>query len=138
MGADMIAATLLAPKDFTPDWDAGRQAIKDLDLSTVEGFVLDDLYNEYEFDGLTDQDQWDPKITLEVKVLHFLEQRLPGRDVTWNTYGELTIFIAGGLSWGDAPEVAREMWTLQEFPTVLKAIGFIDGSDIVIKSKENA
>lgn len=136
MGAYMLAATLIAPANFTPDWEAGLQAVRDLDVSTIPPSALDNIYEEYEYDGLTDQDQWDPRITLETKILDVLKENLYGRDVTSHAYGDVWIFIAGGMSWGDAPEVTREMWTLQKFPTVMKAIGFLDADDITFKSKE--
>lgn len=129
MGADMLAATLLGQKGVPLDFDAGRQAAREFKKDDVTETQLEELYEEWESDGLTDYDQWDPRITLE-KVVDRLEEALNGRGVTFHTYGNLEIWIAGGMSWGDTEDECKPMWAISGFPKILRAVGFLAPEDV--------
>lgn len=136
MGADMLAATLVArvetDKKFEPDWEAGHAAIDALVLTDKDGAALDELWQDWEFDGSNeDQSEWDPKVSLH-KILDALKDNLFGREVTVHTYPNMWLFIAGGMSWGDAPEPCQPIWTLSNFDEVLSAVGFLPWADAVL------
>lgn len=137
MGADMLSATLLSKTDVSLDFDAGRRAVEAFEIGDVSEDVISELYTEFEegFANAPDFDEWDPKTTL-LKVVNALDEEMSGRYVTFHSYDDLVIWIAGGLSWGDAPEGCGPMWMITCFPKILTAIGFLDPSAITITISE--
>lgn len=137
MGADMLAATLLSKKGVPLDFDAGRRAVEEFEIGDVPEDAISELYTEFE-EGMADApdfDEWDPKVTL-LKVVNALDEEVNGRYVTYHSYGDLEVWIAGGLSWGDVPEGCAPMWMITWFPKILTAIGFLDPEAITVTVTE--
>lgn len=124
MGADYLSATLVAEvnDDGTPklDWAAGHAVI---DALPVDQETLDSM--EY---GET----WSEVVAALHAVLKEVEDSLHGRDVGSWRLGPLIIFESGGMSWGDAPTDACDVWWKWDdeympegIENVMKAVGFM-------------
>lgn len=139
MGADMLSATLLVRNieddaKFGLDFEAGHKAIDALDWTTFDDYPVDELMLNY---GVDDLDPTEYTSEALAKALHQalkdLEETLFERGTDLHVYGELAMFIAGGMSWGDTPEGCQEMWTIQNFPQVHDAIGFVSPDRVTVK-----
>lgn len=147
MGADLIISTLAiaAPADVEDPltfakWDAGHARIdaivKDLSKDQVEA-LLDEL-------GLYELGDKRSLKAMRVSLAEDLHARLdaikgslenPGRDIDWRRCTNFTIFLTGGMSWGESPTEAMEEWTgldvlgnALDWPlveSIFDAVGFI-------------
>ena len=137
MGADMIIATIAVPADRAEplDFDRGRRLIEE--ITDVAQFEFDDP--EYQLEDVVDDSTRAftsaptglPTLATAqqagLKIVDALKKALQSRETTFIEVAGYSIYIAGGLSWGDAPsEAAEALWNAYHLPAaVLEAIGFI-------------
>lgn len=121
MGADLIIAALATTDFENLDWEAGEQVARTMDLTTLmETEFVDQLV-----DGeLTDEQDVRDHISVAIENLkNSINQGW--RDLSIFDFGEWTIIIAGGTSWGDTPgDTFDAIVTLSPAREVLDAIGF--------------
>ena len=104
MGADMLAMTF-----YTRDgWHlpenlrelAESLVVSDVAAAEIEGWDEDNV-------PATREDA----VTVMVGQLGLLAQSTLSREVTWNRYGHVKEWLTGGMSWGDQPTEAFELWS---------------------------
>ncbi len=120
MGADFLLATLVIDKRRTPDFAAGQAAI--------ERLCCDDVVDADELGGEPIDEQGMAAIRRRVaEALDELECGLVSREVEWIEVRGATVYVTGGMSWGDSPTDLFETITrLRAVKGVLTAVGFED------------
>jgi hypothetical protein len=122
MGADMLIATLVIDEACYPDFAAAHRAIEVVTAADIE--------DEDEFCDMPDPQTGSGLSALRVdlhRCLNELELALSGREFTADSVRGATIYITGGLSWGDSPSEAFEIVNrLRAVRGVLRAAGFED------------
>lgn len=124
MSADMLIATLACPAGTEIDFDAGRSAVDEItDIETFSNVhaEVEDLITD--FDPALHLDPKTDNYTLRAmkdtarKIIDDLDNAFTGdTDVDERTIGGYTLFLTGGLSYGDAPtEEAEAIWNAVEF-----------------------
>lgn len=130
MGADMIVAVVAHKKNASIDFDAGRNFVKKL---KIEDLDIEELINN----GLDENDETyfdenDQPILeaiqgwLDNAVVEF-STTLYSRYVTSLEVRDLTVYITGGLSWGDVNDECYALWRVGCVPGLLDAMGFATG-----------
>ena len=138
MGADLIISTLWAelglPEErevggksitFRPpllNWKAGHDHIDSLTWSAEEIEQATQWSNLYiEDDETIDADASNADLVAAVrKQLHAklteMQESIEGgwRDVDARIFGDAILFLSGGMSWGDMPTEAGELWSSWE------------------------
>ncbi len=142
MSSFMLAAALAVPdaEEFSLDYAAGRAVIESVSDKNDFGFTEDNTDFEFELDEYIEngEDIYDDATRLVIfrraalGIIDELEELGLGTpeessEVSYVFINGCKIFIAGGLSSGDAPSDATEvMWRAYKLPTsVLSAIGFV-------------
>jgi len=97
MGADMLLAYVVFP---------GKPNLEDEEAKLVKFAeempedMIESVYNDIFYDTIEDFDKGRKEIAETIrrgfKALH-------SRRSTWITVDDKTVFLSGGLSWGDAP-----------------------------------
>lgn len=127
MGADMISISLIAEEGATLRWDYVEEAIAELDDDQLGEVSLDLAYAGYDAEVAEEVKDEARAAFQELAEIIRDEQT---RDVNSWTFRGATLWVTGGLSWGDSPtesyDVFERVW---RFPSVLKAIGFIVEGD---------
>lgn len=121
MGADLIISTL-ATTDFEDlNWEAGEEAARTMDLTTL---MQTEFVDQLENGELTDEQDVREHILFAITNLkHAIMQGW--RDLVIFDFGEWTILVAGGTSWGDSPgDTFEAIVTLSPVDDVLRAVGF--------------
>ena len=120
MGADLLITALVIETGMTPDFDAARAAIETVSSAKIE--VPDEFWD---YDPDTDEG-------LDA-IRHHLRDSLSELETALQESRELasfelhgaTVYLTGGMSWGDAPtelfETFSRLWAV---PAVLVAAGF--------------
>lgn len=139
MGADMIVSVVAVPRGTQPNYDAGYDVIRSLQLDLD---TLEELYNESVIDEdeqatnangevLTDnkgQPIWDAekvRATLRKKLDEFKDE-INSREVAWISVRDLDLAIGGGLSWGDDTDFGYACTAVGAVPGLLSAMGFVN------------
>lgn len=121
MGADLItavAATTRQEEDL--NWDAGKEVVRSLTLESLEQTGL----LEFLYGGDADLEEVREELEGRIDDLRNSITQF-WRDLNVFTFGEWTIYIAGGTSWGDSPgDTFEAINQLGQAPGVLEAIGF--------------
>lgn len=131
MGADLVINAIAIRDGVTLNWEAGKQEAKNYQFSEEQKKDFTDMWlgDHYEPGELYmgEEPFEDALRKYMVNQVHELETSMESyaRDLAWLTFGEHTIFICGGSSWGDSPgptwDALQDLW---EVPAVLWAIGF--------------
>lgn len=120
MGADLLITALVIESGRTPDFDASRAAIETVSSSQIE--IPDEFW-----DHDPDTDAGLGAIRGELRdSLGELEAALQqSRELASFELRGVTVYLTGGMSWGDAPtelfETFSRLWAV---PAVLVAAGF--------------
>jgi hypothetical protein len=115
MGAEFFVSHIEHKEGVELDWDAARPAIEAIP--------------DNEFERAIDQTGKDIRgregvVALFAELKELIDGGY-GRDWMTTHVGEYVVYVSGGLSWGDDPtDECGLFWSVAEFPTVLKAIGF--------------
>lgn len=144
MSACMLTATIAVPdhEGFTLDYTAGRAALAAVVDMNEFGYTEDDTDFEFEFEGhtLEGEDIYDPADRIKIfrraaeDIIAELEKLRLGTDpsnesheINWALVGGYKVYIAGGMSHGDAPtDATTVLWDAGKLPdAVLAAIGFV-------------
>lgn len=136
MGADMCVAYVASLPDIKLDWPAGSAALDEIADPAAFGWDPFDLESEDEF--LDENGEIPEESSLKVtdletlkkyggRILTELKNALEGRCTTFLTIGGYCVYLAGGLSSGDAPSDEYDVICASDgLPDgVLKAVGFI-------------
>jgi len=97
LGADMLVAYVVFP---------GKPNLEDEEAKLVKFAeempedMIESVYNDIFYDMIEDFDKGRVKIAETVKEGF---KALRSRRSSWITVGDNTVFLSGGLSWGDAP-----------------------------------
>lgn len=143
MGANMLTATIATPASRTEplDFEAGRKALAEItdpatfsfdDFWALAENTLDDL--DPDIDPIDENGH--PVLELAHRVCGMIIDALekafasgeePGAEIDYRDIAGYRIYIAGGLSWGDAPtDAAQAIWDAADLPeSVRTAIGFV-------------
>jgi hypothetical protein len=134
MGAIMLAATLIGRADQSIDFKAGYEAVETLDFAEHDENAVQELLFEYEevAESIMD-DARAARTALRTAVNDLEDAFTDGSEITFHTYGAIDVYITGGPSSGDASAAQRAMWTIQNFPSVRDALGFVQPDRIYIK-----
>lgn len=120
MGADLLLTALVIETGRAPDFDAARIAIEAVTSAQIE--VPDEFWDE----------DPDSDVGLEA-IRHELRNSLDDLEAALQQSRELaslelrgaTVYLTGGMSWGDAPTELFDTFTrLLAVPVVLAAAGF--------------
>jgi hypothetical protein len=120
MGADLLITALVIDQGRTPDFAAAHASIDSVTSDRVE------LPDEF-WDHDPETDEGIDAIRDELRAsLSDLEAALKqSRELTWLQTRGATVYLTGGLSFGDAPtelfETSSRLWAV---PVVLAAAGF--------------
>lgn len=136
MGADMIVSTLWLPVGVEPDWEAAEKAAAEFTCS-AEGFPIDSdlhgslieqvLLGDFEHhEAKTDKARKEIVDGLIGGALKVVKAGVNGkrRDLTWSQFAGWTVYITGGLSWGDSPTDCCEAITSLQDTGILEEAGF--------------
>lgn len=128
MGADYLSGVLTAVIDRWDqghpvprlDWAAGHAYIDTLEVDQGNFDAVLCVFGEIEdsFNAFEDEEELDFRaVTYDYrKALHTLLERTQQtieqdrRDVDWDVTGPLITYHSGGMSWGDAPTDALDVW----------------------------
>lgn len=136
MGACLILNSICAPTDTDLDWEAGRQAVAELE---ADEFTADSAFDIYEFllEHVSEKEADTYEATGDLtdsmvraiagKLLADLESAVESGATARLTIGGYDVYISGGLSHGDSPtEEAEAIFQAHlNLPySVLGAIGF--------------
>lgn len=131
MGADMIIAACAVRKgdEKKIDFAAGRAFLEKMEIT--EEFVQDlvdngDLWEDEEYFDENNRPKIENIRTWLLTHHHDFEQSFGGRDMSSLWVRDLTVFIVGGMSWGDSPEGCTAIWMMDKIPGVLTAMGFVE------------
>lgn len=119
MSADFLLAALVLDSRRSPDFGAGRIAIGRL---TAEDIEQPDEFLEEDPDSA--EGMAAIRATLDGDLTD-LEAALGGREVDWMEVRGATVYVTGGMSYGDAPtELFATISRLRAVRGVLSAVGF--------------
>jgi hypothetical protein len=130
MGADMIVAVVAHKKNAKIDFDAGRAFVKklkieDLDIEELVNNGLDESDDTY-FDENDQPDLEGILGWLDNAVTEF-SGVIYSRYVTSLEIRDLTVYITGGLSWGDVNDECYSIWRVGCVDGLLESMGFATG-----------
>ena len=129
MGADLITAVAVWPKDMDLDWEAGKRIATTVVEADVARNVLDgELCYTLEADDegrLTQQGVADLRDAMEnaVEVAESVVTQQWRNTAQYTLFGH-NVLILGETSWGDGPEGYSELVCVLDTPKVAEAIGF--------------
>ncbi len=136
MGADMIVSTLWLPDGVEPDWEAAEKAAAEFTCpaegfppdSNLHGSLIEDvLLGDFDHhEAKTDRARKEIVDGLIGGALKVVKAGVNGerRDLTWSQFAGWTVYITGGLSWGDTPTDCCEAITTLQETGILDAAGF--------------
>lgn len=125
MGCDLIMAWLIHDNDITPDWDAGKEKLKEIAETNLKA-ELDEGYLDPDGASLEDTEIIEETTYQEaLEAIEFVRNAHDRRDFSSVTLGHITMLMSGGPSYGDEPtEAFSYLDTVGRLPNeVLKAIG---------------
>lgn len=102
MGADMLVACVVFPKDF--NFDLEKEKILN-SIKTLDEDDIINIYNDVFYEVLEDLEEGRAEVA---KAVERGFDVLYNRQTTWIHVGDKIVFLSGGLSWGDAPTDAYE------------------------------
>lgn len=123
MGADLLIADIAIETDKQPDWKAGRRWIRETPAKEIRKATRHAFYNSRgeEPETVAEIRTWLRDVVSEVQAAIENEYR----DCTWITVPGWTIYLTGGMSWGDNPsESFQPFLDLREVIPLAAAIGF--------------
>ncbi len=124
MGADLISAIAVWPKDSKLDFDAGEEAAKNLTLADGDGYIFDDvLFLSEGEDSPELQAEFRERMLACVDNVRNLIEGHSRNTVTYTLFGHNVLFL-GDMSWGDTPEGYDDLIAVIEVTPVREAIGF--------------
>ena len=97
MGADMLVACVVFPSSANIV-DEEAKLVKFAEEMPED--MIESVYNDIFYDMIEDFDKGRIEIAETVKRGF---KALRSRRSSWITVGDNTVFLSGGLSWGDAP-----------------------------------
>lgn len=122
MGADMLIASLVIGEGQRPEFKAAHRA--------VDALTAAEVVEAEEFCDLPDLATSEGLRTLREDLhlrLDELERALDSREFTWTSVRGATVYVTGGLSWGESPTEAFDVVDrLRAVRGVLAAAGFED------------
>ena len=128
MGMDLITAIAVWPKDTILDFEAGKEAARNLDRGDVPEYVLEgpigyDL--DYDDDGvLTDEGLSELRASMERAVEEMEHIAGSSRNTASFILLGHIVLVFGEATWGDTPEGYDEFVAVGDTPKVASAIGF--------------
>lgn len=143
MGADMLAYSMWIREDKKPDWAAAEAAIKalrwgedgdDLPPHAEEGVVFTQLEGEHENGPEAEaalQKVVGDHLALIKEGIENYGTRDGLRELAALNFGGWTVYVTGGLSWGDRPTELSETFDALEELEILDAAGFFGDSNAV-------
>ena len=118
MGADLIIAATTLRTGRKPDWDAAERFIATLTLDQID----DDFTGTY--DDMEDDEEMRAFLRSALAAFKEIIEGDCPRDFTWIDGFGHTIYVSGGMSWGDSPGDTFDLICDLTGAGVLKAAGF--------------
>lgn len=119
MGADLIVTALAAETNKTLDWDQVDNALAGMTLRQLNDgldYAVGDTYDT--------EDEARAEVRRIFKELKETLEEEP-RDLTTLHVRGLTLYVSGGMSWGDMPtDASMVLDNASQFDPVLQAVGF--------------
>jgi hypothetical protein len=120
MGADLLIAALIIERDRSPDFDAARSAIESVRPDQIE---IPDEFCEHDLETAAGLDAI--RCDLQASIGRLEAALQDSRELASFELRGATVYLTGGMSWGDSPTELFETFTrLWAVPAVLAAAGF--------------
>lgn len=143
MGADMLVYSLWIREDTNPDWTRAEEAVKALSWGTngdglpklaEEGIAFTQLEGEHpdgpEADKALRELVGDELAVLK-KAIDNYGTREGHREIARIGFDGWTVYITGGLSWGDRPTELSQTFDLLEELEITDAAGFFERGNAI-------
>lgn len=125
MGADMIVSGMWF--DGEPKVEQAKAAIAEAIrtepyahvLEAAADFMLIELYDDEHMGELIEAVAANEGVTSQARarlvsnyhdLLDEFAATLDSREVAWWSYGSVRLYLTGGMSWGDSPSEAMDVW----------------------------
>lgn len=129
MGADLITAVAAWPQDTTLDFEAGREATKNLVQADVPEHILDGVIGydlDYDDEGNLSAEGLKELREVVLGAVGEVENMVVNRHSNVAMYNMFshTVLILAESTWGDTPEGYDELVAVVDIEPVAKAMGF--------------